>query len=387
MSIKLLDAALTYANRGWSIIPTTGKRAAVTWKHFQERPADDVTLRQMFGGQGITGMAVILGHVSGDLACRDFDLQASYDHWATSHPALASSLPTVATARGRHVYFRGPDGFSKLDDGEYRGTVGQYVLLPPSRHPAGTSYRWLVPLPDGELPVIDPAREGLCNTASAADTANTANTWHMLEAPAVLQAIEDAINATQPSTEGQRNNRIFLLARHVKAIEMLRDADFSTLRPIVQEWHRRAFQVIGTKPFLETWCDFVRAWKRAKVPAGDKPVQRAFELAKQAVESDPPLAVLDLYGSGPIVMLATLCRELQRIAGAMDFFLDCRTAGHLIGVDHSTAWRYLDVLCADGVLVAGCKGSRATRKASKYRYIDINLTTARKPGKLRVKSR
>src|SRR5207245_3828628 len=96
-------------------------------------------------------------------------------------------------------------------------------------------------------------------------------------------------------------------------------------------------------------------------------VEMAFKLA--LADPPPPIAV-KLYGEGrpPIVLLATLCRELQRIAGDGEFFLDCRWAGRLIEVDHTTAWRYLKVLCADGVLAAGAKGSRATGKASQFRF-------------------
>jgi hypothetical protein len=74
------------------------------------------------------------------------------------HPDLAQTLPTVATSRGRHVYFRaGPADLFFLDlrdlnppeDGEYRGDSGHYCLLPPSRHPDGPTYKWLLPPPDG----------------------------------------------------------------------------------------------------------------------------------------------------------------------------------------------------------------------------------------------
>ena len=124
------------------------------WKQYQSKPPDEQKLRKWFGRREELGMAVILGDVSGGLVCRDFDVMAGYDRWATDHPELAKTLPTVETARGRHVYFRSTyRGIKKLADGELRG--GGYCLLPPSRHPDGPLYRWLILLPDGLLPVVD----------------------------------------------------------------------------------------------------------------------------------------------------------------------------------------------------------------------------------------
>jgi hypothetical protein len=61
---------------------------------------------------------------------------------------------------------------------------------------------------------------------------------------------------------------------------------------------------------------------------------------------------------------------LQRVAGAGPFYLDCRTAGRLVGVHHTTAWIWLTtVLPADGILEVGARGSQATGKANEYRYI------------------
>jgi hypothetical protein len=125
--------------------------------------------------------------------------------------------------------------------------------------------------------------------------------------------------------------------------------------------------VIRTKPFVETWADFLLAWDRVRVPSGADTIAIAFQ---QAVTCITPTRATELYGEGPIVLLAALCRELQRIVGGGDFFLDVRTAGRLIGTDHTTAWRYLKVLCADGILRAGAKGSKATGKASRFRFID-----------------
>ncbi len=220
-------------------------------------------------------------------------------------PTARRTLPTVETHRGRHVYFRGPEDFRKVENGEYRGRPGCYCVLPPSRHPTGSIYRWLIPLPNGDLPELDPFQAGLlphqntpCNGEdrraqrterrrgqrerrgqrrqqrtgesaedtedgeSAEDGDNTAPPQCLpssLSSPfSLLQASEQAISATLPTMPGQRNRCIFQLARHFKSISSLHSAAPGKLRPIVQEWHRRALPTIGTKPFLDTWADFLR---------------------------------------------------------------------------------------------------------------------------------
>jgi hypothetical protein len=171
-----------------------------------------------------------------------------------------------------------------------------------------------------------------------------------------------AIESTLPRREGERNHRLFDLARRLKAI--IPGAGPGGLRSIIAEWHRRALPVIGTKPFTDSWADFLIAWQRVRFPAGQGAVDTAFARASAVA---PPAKALELYpGETGIVLLASLCRELAD--GAGDFFLDVRTAGRLLGADHATAWRWLKVLCADGILRAGAVGSRATRRASRFTY-------------------
>ena len=49
------------------------------------------------------------------------------------------------------------------------------------------------------------------------------------------------------------------------------------------------------------------------------------------------------------------------------FFLDCRTAGRLLRVRHTVAWRWLRLLVRDHLLECVTVGKR--QRASEYRYL------------------
>jgi hypothetical protein len=49
--------------------------------------------------------------------------------------------------------------------------------------------------------------------------------------------------------------------------------------------------------------------------------------------------------------------------------LTLKAALGLIGVDPTTAWRYLNALCVDGILLPVEKGSKASGKASRFHYL------------------
>jgi hypothetical protein len=153
---RILRQVLDLAERGWSVFPLlpNTKMPAVKWKRFQDERPSQKQLRSWFIGGDQPGLAVVLGGISGGLACRDFDAMEGYQKWAADHAGLASVLPTVQTARGRHVYFRGEaEAFVKFDDGELRADHRHYNALPPSIHPSGKPYQWLTPLEDN-LPLI-----------------------------------------------------------------------------------------------------------------------------------------------------------------------------------------------------------------------------------------
>ncbi len=380
----LLAPALDYFRRDWSIIPTgKDKRppCGFSWKRWQlERPTE-ADVRRWFGPdrrEGVTGVAVMLGVVSGNLAVRDFDAPGAFDGWAAARPDLARVLPTVQTGRngGRHVYFRAPGLRTiHLGDGEVRG-ADCYCNLPPSLHPSGAVYKWVVPLPEGPLPVIDPREAGLVPVTERRERTerterteeNRGHSGGLVSnaATVVFSAeVERAIVESLPSGIGRRNAAVFELARAMKAIPALADADPRSLRDIVREWHRRALPCIATKRFDDTWGDFLHGWPRVRFPKGAHPMEAALAAADQRAL---PAAAL-VYDAPETRRLAGLCAELQSAAGVGVFYLSARTAGRLLFKgDHMTAWRRLRLLEADGVLLVSERGT-ANGRATRYRYV------------------
>ncbi|TWT42659.1 bifunctional DNA primase/polymerase [Botrimarina hoheduenensis] len=405
-----LEEARAYVERGWSIIPMrmTEKKPCYRWKRYQRNPASPATLYRWFHATD-NGVGVIFGQVSGGLASRDFDDARAYHRWAEAQPALAATLPTVATRRGFHVYanawpesveearrrLRGrPEGTGAiaLGDGELRAGVGCYSVLPPSTHPSGHVYGWAVPLPEGELPWIDICEAGFfaapaveaavevdrfhgCHTGDTVDTVDTSNRGEGEGREKydseqrdftiyVELTVEEAIAGSLPTDGGQRHRQVFEFARRLKAVPDLAELPGRELRQYVQEWHRRAYRAINTKPFEETWIDFLKAWQNVRTPYGGGVLSTAFARACRAGLPE----VAQHYEQSEVQLLAGLCRELQRGAGDQPFYLSCRNAGRLLGVDHKQANRWLYLLVADGLLVEVEKGNVKTRKASQYRW-------------------
>jgi len=353
-----------------SIIPVRKKVAMYPWKQWQRERPDLEQLKVWFAGDDPDGIAVVLGTVSCGLTCRDFDVMEAYDIWAADHAGLAADLPTVATSRGRHVYFRSRvSRITTLMSGELRGNG--YCVLPPSRHPAGSIYYWIDDYDLTLIPEIDPFSVGLgeteCTESTECTEVNRSNNCSVSSVLSVSkEAREQAIAVvlrTLPSGEGQRHRAVFRLARALKAIPELAAAPFSELRDLVELWYKHALPVIRTESFDETWADFINAWQNVRFPKG---VHFLSEIARRA-EANPLPSIAFRYDSPGTRQLIGICRELQVEAGNKPFFLAGRSVEKLSIMDHVSAARRLGMLCADGVLQLVKQGSGA--RASRYRFV------------------
>jgi len=97
-------------------------------------------------GQGYN-LGILLGH--GNLIDVEFDDEAGRQ-WLAARGLLDIETPTWASGRGEHRLFRlagdlPPCGWRKIGGAEIRiGGKPAQSVLPPSRHPSGRQYTWLV---------------------------------------------------------------------------------------------------------------------------------------------------------------------------------------------------------------------------------------------------
>lgn len=156
-----------------------------------------------------------------------------------------------------------------------------------------------------------------------------------------LQAsVEQAIHATLPTGPGYRQKKIFELARRLKAIPELQDADPVSHRSIVNAWHEAAKPFISTQPFEDTWADFLRAYPKVKVPLIDLVCTLAVE-----IDERPDPDVCAQFESPAMRRLVKVLLALSRDHSEDGvFFLSCRSAARALGIGVTRAADYLFLL-------------------------------------------
>lgn len=165
---------------------------------------------------------------------------------------------------------------------------------------------------------------------------------------------------TIPTEEGQRNKRLFELARYLKGAYP--QATPNELRDVVQEWHRLALPAIGTKDFSVTWSDFMRGWEKVRFPAG-----ATLAAILEGIDADPLPDGIKALGYGDQGQkLVKVCRRLADHHSPEPFFISARQAGDLVGIHFTDASKVLAALAADGVIELVERG--AGNRASRYRW-------------------
>lgn len=141
--------ALTYARHGWVVYPQDqDKRAFVRWGEL-EQPPDHETVARWWRRWPEANIACVCGPSGLVVVDADGELgEAGLEALGQFYGAWPDTLE-VQTGRGRHLYFRAPEGFRASG-----GRPGELVAgvdvragrlsatLPPSLHRSGARYEW-----------------------------------------------------------------------------------------------------------------------------------------------------------------------------------------------------------------------------------------------------
>jgi len=173
MKDHIYEQACRYLDLGWSVIPLAegSKRALIPWAVYQHRlPSQDELLtwfHESMGGYPDSNIALVTGELSGVVS---LDVDGSEGE-ATLEELEMPRTPWFRTGKGKQYLFQHPkrhvSNFVRKRPGiDFRGDGG-YVVLPPSVHPNGRRYEWVVspheanlaPMP-GWLLALFPEGEG-----------------------------------------------------------------------------------------------------------------------------------------------------------------------------------------------------------------------------------
>lgn len=168
----MLDIALTYLRRGWSVVPCTpgSKKPAIAWGDFTSRLPTEDEVKTWWTRWPSANIALITGKVSGVVA-------VDVDAYKGGKPEpIFNENPTQLISRtgggGFHLLYDYPgqhvsnrvDSDSKVD---VRGDGG-YVILPPSTHSSGRPYSWVRTGNPGKAPTwltLEKRSEAAINTS------------------------------------------------------------------------------------------------------------------------------------------------------------------------------------------------------------------------------
>ena len=142
----LLHLAFEYLERGWPVVPATGKQPAVAWANYQRKLPSTKRVRKWFARRDrVYNLAIVTGRFAG-LVVLDCDSHEDTVWWQSNFP----QTPLVVTTGGggKHFYYRHPGAVVRNRSRLFGRRIdlradGGVVIAPPSIHPETQQvYEW-----------------------------------------------------------------------------------------------------------------------------------------------------------------------------------------------------------------------------------------------------
>lgn len=252
---RLIQAALEYAGYGWRVLPIKPASKLPLIKAWQKaassNPAQIEAWWQQFPAANV---GVCLGEGSGilDLECDSPKAEQDYLSLFDGDPPVTTTYQGV---RGKHRLFRWrndlPGGaVIKLGEIEVRtggGGKGAQSVFPPSIHPSGVAYQWLVPPAECRpIALPDAILARLWNLAG--DDLTPPEEWRVgTKSPAERAALY--VDRIPPAAEGGRNAQCYRVA-----CVLLRDFALPELdaAPLLAAYNARCTPPLGERELVHT---------------------------------------------------------------------------------------------------------------------------------------
>lgn len=140
----VLESALQYIERGFSIVPCHGKQPAMTdkgqfaWSTCQVKRPTFAHVHSWHSKGWLQNVAIVCGVISGNLVVVDLDGVQAVNEFEKSFPQLCKDTYAVqsGSGKGKHIYLYTKQftHTTRTKDFELRSD-GAYVVAPPSIHP------------------------------------------------------------------------------------------------------------------------------------------------------------------------------------------------------------------------------------------------------------
>ena len=248
---SMLDAALWYAARGWPVFPVHTWRdgrcscgdveCERVGKHprphhgVKDATTSEATLRLWWGAWPDANIGIACGPDSGiDVLDVDGDQgRATLADLERQHGALPTTVRAITGSGGSHfVFAHRPDAALtnsvKFADGLDTRGRGGYIVVSPSRHESGNSYRWEISCGPGEVP-LQPTPDWLVKlvqerskASKAAKSPRKAKGADASDQGASGKPALDVDLVRQGVPTGQRDEQLFRYAARLRSLGVSR---------------------------------------------------------------------------------------------------------------------------------------------------------------------
>ncbi|GAG19795.1 unnamed protein product, partial [marine sediment metagenome] len=163
---NLMDYALAYCKLGWSVIPIkpNEKIPLIEWGKYQKERATEDQIEKWWKKYPNANIGITTGIIS-DIIVIDIDSSKGEEEYIAKFGELHSTISQkTGKPKATQKFFKHPRDHTYhniprlLPDVDVRADGG-YVVAPPSIHPNGTQYKW----------IIDPTEMGLDDLLSLPD--------------------------------------------------------------------------------------------------------------------------------------------------------------------------------------------------------------------------